>query len=742
METYLVLIIILFVLAASDLTIGVANDAVNFLNSAIGSKVAPRHIILIVAAAGVFIGTFFSSGMMEVARKGIFQPGMYTFNEILCIFLAVMFTDVLLLDFYNTFGLPTSTTVSLISSLLGGSTAIALIKISQQGLFLESIGKFINTGKTLGIFTAIVVSVLVSFIVGSTIQYVSRIIFTFNYEKRLKKFGTVWGAIALTSILYFIFIKGAKGASFLTKENISWIYHNTFSLLMLSFLFCALILELLILFTKINILKFIVLMGTFSLALAFAANDLVNFIGVPLAGLSSYQIASSSASPFEITMDGLNNPASANNLILFFAGIIMIITLTVNKKAKSVTQTQIDLSRQFEGFEKFESIRSARDLVRTGIGLGNSIRKIIPEFILNYIDKRFEPREDEFKKAKKEKPAFDLIRASVNLMVASSLISIGTAYKLPLSTTYVTFMVAMATSFADRAWGRESAVYRVSGVLTVIGGWFLTAFIAFLVSGAFASGMYFGGIWATVILSLLAIGIIVRTNLLHSKKEKNLNRIINSLESSENSDIKEFLDNDIKEYFENIKKSSRLVFDGLSDYNRKKLKKAKDTVDEIEKAGHSLTSRIIKITSALPENYFQDKINFGKLIASINEIDSAILTISEKTFEHVDNNHSELTKSVKEQYSLFQNLLEIILELSFNFIKKRDLNKLKIINQNYDELKKMIQKIDKNLIDAIQKGESKPRGNMLLLNIIYKSEKICRYQIELLNFLKLFINRT
>ena len=741
METYLILIIILFILAASDLTVGVANDAVNFLNSAIGSKVAPRHIILSVAAVGVFVGTLFSSGMMEVARKGIFNPEMFRFNDVVCIFLAVMFTDIILLDFYNTFGFPTSTTVSLISALLGGSVAIAIIKIHQSGMFIESLGNYINTGKTIGIFTAIIVSVIVSFVVGAAVQYISRLIFTFNYEKKLKRYGAVWGAFALTSISYFILIKGAKGASFLTDSNIKWINENTVMLLGICWMTFAFILEIIILSTRINILKPIVLTGTFALALAFAANDLVNFIGVPLAGLSSYQIVASSNNPFHISMQALKEPVSVNNLFLIAAGIIMVITLWVNKKARTVTQTEIDLGRQFDGFEKFNSNRSAKEIVRTSIGFGKSIKKIIPDVVLIFIESRFLPKSDETKKAKKEKPPFDLLRASVNLMVASVLISVGTTYKLPLSTTYVTFMVAMATSFADKSWGRESAVYRVSGVLSVISGWFLTAFIAFLISGVFASGMYFGGIPIIVIFCLTALGLIIRTNILHSKKEKKISSIKSSLESIEKNDIKDLIDNDFKNYLESIKKSNSLIFEGLVSENRKKLKKALELADDLEKSGRNLTSKIIKVTTSLPENYFANKIDCGRIISSINEINSSVFSVSDKVFEHIDNNHSGLSKNARENYTILNSELIKIFDLAISYIKKKDPDKLLLIIESRSELKSIIKTIDKNIIETLQKGESKTRITMLFLNIVYKSEHLYKELIDILDFIKLFTDK-
>ena len=735
METYLVIVIILFILAISDLTIGVANDAVNFLNSAIGSKVAPRHIIVLVAAFGVFLGAFFSSGMMEVARKGIFHPEMFRINEVMAIFRAVMFTDILLLDFFNTFGLPTSTTVSLISALLGGSVAVALIKIQSQGKYIDQLGNYINVEKTFGIFSAIIISVVVSFVVGSLVQYISRLIFTFNYEKRLKRYGAVWGSLALVSISYFIVIKGAKGASFLTSENVDWINQNLLILMGIAFLLFAIILELIVLFTKINILKPIVLFGTFSLALAFAGNDLVNFIGVPLAGLSSYQIASSATNALEISMEALNQPVSVNSIFLLIAGIIMTVTLWLNKKARSVTQTEIDLGRQFEGYEKFESVKAAREIVRSTINVGNFIRRIFPERFFNFIDKRFAwPKQDLSKKEKKEKPSFDLLRASVNLMVSSSLISVGTAYKLPLSTTYVTFMVAMATSFAVRAWGRESAVYRVSGVLTVLGGWFLTAFIAVLISSILAALIFFGGIYTAILLGILAIFLIIRTNILHSKNQKKIEKIKSSQSIAETENINKIFEREFKTYFDLSRKIYSEAYDGLTNESRKKLKKVLLASKELEKEKYSLSSKIIKAIPLVPESRLEENINYGELIYSLDEIYNSLFSIANKGFEHVDNNHSGLSKTAKSYYSQLEKTLNKIFEDGISFIKKQDNHRLLQIETEFIELKKFLKSVDKNITQAIRKGDSKPRANLLLLEIVYKSEIIASKYLDVLRF--------
>ncbi|MGK9369740.1 inorganic phosphate transporter [Melioribacter sp. Ez-97] len=728
METYLIFIIILFVLAISDLIVGVANDAVNFLNSAIGSKVAPRHIILVVAGFGVVVGTLFSSGMMEVARKAIFHPEMFYFSDVMTIFVAVMFTDVILLDMYNTFGIPTSTTVSLISGLLGGSLAVSFIKISEAGQSIDEIGNYINTARVSGIFSAIFLSVLISFIAGSVIQFISRLIFTFDYKERFRKYGAIWGALALTAITYFIFIKGAKGTTFLSKEDVDWILSHTKTVLLASVIFWTVVFQLLLWFTKINILKPIVLIGTFSLALAFAANDLVNFIGVPLAGLNSYQIASMSDNPLNMTMEALKEPVKANSVILVLAGFIMIGTLWLNKKARSVTKTEINLGRQFEGYEKFESSALARNIVRIGLNAGYTIKKIIPKKYLKKLDKRFDVNKAEYMKLKKkERPAFDYIRATVNLMVASSLISVATSYKLPLSTTYVTFMVAMATSFADKAWGRDSAVYRVNGVLTVIAGWVFTAFIAVAISGAIAALIYYGGVAAVIIIFALVALSIVRTNLLHRKREKKVKKVEESLLEEE----KAFLSNSFKEnldnYLKNVDKIYSGICTGLSAEKRNKLKKSKKQTKELEEESAVLINKLLY--SAQFVDGLEDNVEFGKTVTAIGDAAQNLRDIAKEAFEHIDNNHSGLIKEQIEDLKDLKDALESV-------VKAFDPEKKKNFNDRYEKAKDLIRKLDKSQIKYIKQGKLKARTNLLFLNILFKTEDILDNLKAINEFLK------
>lgn len=736
METYLFFVIILFILATSDLIVGVANDAVNFLNSAIGSKVAPRHIILIVASLGVLAGTFFSSGMMEVARSGFFNPELFRLNELMVLFLAVMFTDVLLLDFYNTFGLPTSTTVSLVSSLLAGSVALAVIKVNQTGQSIEAIGQYINSARALGIFSAILISIVLSFIAGALVQYLSRLIFTFDYESKIKRYGALWGALALTSITYFIVIKGAKGTTFLTEEDINWIKNHSVEVLAINFAFWTVILQLLLWFTKINIFKPIVLIGTFSLALAFAANDLVNFIGVPLAGLSSYQIAANSSDPLGITLDALREPEKTNSFILAIAGVVMVLTLWFNKKARTVTRTEINLGRQFEGYEKFDSSPLARTLVRISISIGQFFKNILPHGLYEKVQNRFDTNKINYSKFdKKDKPTFDYVRAIVNLMVSSSLISLGTAYKLPLSTTYVTFIVAMSTSFSDRAWGRESAVYRVSGVLTVIAGWFFTAFLAFASTSILTTIMYFGGLPVILIVVAGTIFLIIRSNILHTHKEKkSAKKIQAAVISDEKTVLYDSIVDDVKGYLNETHKIYDDVYSGLINENRNKLKKAFKDAKELEDQGDTIITKILQGAQFIDDKEMRDELNFGTAISSLREISDSVKDIAKLSFDHIDNNHSGLAKEQKDDYKDLKSLVTSQLDLVSNKISKRDLSKLEELQEKINDIKKSIRKLDKNQIDYIKKGTTKARTNLLFLNILFKSENILINVSEIVKF--------
>ena len=516
---YLGFVIFLFILAISDLWVGVSNDAVNFLNSAIGSKVAKFRTIIIVAAAGVFIGAIMSNGMMDIARHGIFRPEQFCFQEIMYICLAVMVTDIILLDVFNSLGMPTSTTVSMVFELLGATFALSMLKIAGAGSEL-GFSDYMNTEKALSVIMAIFVSVALAFAFGLLIQYISRLIFTFNYRKNLKWKIGIFGGIAATMIVYFLLIKGAKDLSFMTADVKEWIHVNTWPLLGACFVFFTVLMQILH-FCKVNVFKVIVLIGTFALATAFAGNDLVNFIGVPLTGYSSYldYMASGSTDPTAHMMGVLNGPAKTPMIFLFLAGIVMVIALATSKKAHNVTKTEISLAKQDEGDEMFGSSRVARSIVRWSTSVANALIAVTPPKVRTWIGKRFDSSEIEIE----DGASYDLVRASVNLVVASMLIAFGTSLKLPLSTTYVTFMVAMGTSLADRAWSRESAVFRVTGVLSVIGGWFVTAGVAFTCAFLIALLMHFGGNVVAIIIVIAGLAALIHNNIRYKAKNEDIN---------------------------------------------------------------------------------------------------------------------------------------------------------------------------------------------------------------------------
>ncbi|MDX1571013.1 MAG: inorganic phosphate transporter [Xanthomonadales bacterium] len=513
LDFFAIAVVLLFILALVDLSVGVSNDAVNFLNSAIGSRVATRRTIMIVASLGILCGAVFSSGMMEVARKGIFNPEVLTFGQVMAIFLAVMLADVILLDLFNTFGLPTSTTVSIVFELLGAAFAVATLHVMTTPD--TSVLAFINLDKASAIVAGIVLSVAVAFSVGLAVQFVSRLIFAFDRALHSRLLLWTWAGIAMTAIVYFLLIKGLKGASFVGPEMLAYFQEHALVMGGLSFVFWF---AFVVFLSRLGFdpLKVIVLAGTFSLAMAFAGNDLVNFIGVPLAGMASYtNWQASQLGPENLLMGALAEPVRGNTVWLLGAGAVMVLTLWVSAKARSVTDTEVNLGRQDEGSERFLPGAIARTVVRSAMAAGKAASVLMPSQWRSEIDRRFERPSG---KVGSEEPAFDLIRASVNLAVASVLIAIATSMKLPLSTTYVSFMVAMGTSLADRAWGRDSAVYRVSGVLTVIAGWFATALIAFLAAGIFATVIRIFEAWGVLVLVLFALAALVHSHRFHRER--------------------------------------------------------------------------------------------------------------------------------------------------------------------------------------------------------------------------------
>jgi phosphate/sulfate permease len=728
MELFLIIVVILFILAISDLIVGVSNDAVNFLNSAIGSKVAPRHIIMIVASLGIMAGTIFSGGLMEVARKGIFNPDMFYFQDIMMIFLAVMLTDVLLLDLFNTFGLPTSTTVSIVFELLGAAVALSLIKVIEADQVVTQIVTYINTSQAFAIISGILLSVVIAFTAGAIIQYIIRLIFTFEFEKRVSRYGAIFAAATITAITLFILFKGAKGAAFIPAEFVGWIKDNVYLALLYSLIFWSVIFQLLLWFTKIDILKPLVLTGTFALALAFAANDLVNFIGVPLAGLSSYQVATGLDDPFSHLMVELTQKVDTPTLLLLLAGVVMVVTLWFNKKARTVTKTEVNLGRQEEGYERFESSLVARGVVRMNLAALGLVKKVLPNSLLSYINSRFDISKAQIKKMNKaDAPAFDLLRATVNLMVASILISFATSLKLPLSTTYVTFMVAMGTSLSDRAWGRESAVYRVNGVFTVIGGWFLTAVLAFTFGGIFVTLIYFGELIAIIILISLAGVMIFRTHVLHKKREEEEESAIQKLTmagATTGTESMAALFSDITRYMTSVIKQIKIDLDGLLNSDRTALSAESKNVKKLKKHANSIISQIIQSVQMLNESEVKQGRRYGKIISSIQEIQANTREFHDHCMIHLDNHHKAPgEEEFNDLNKLFDAMCNLI-KVANDILDNKKFEKIDEFNQKHQAIQELFQLLDESALLRIKHGRVTSRNSMLFINLISNLENI------------------
>ncbi len=729
-------IVVLFALAISDLVVGVSNDAVNFLNSSIGSKVTSRKIIMVIASLGMLAGVTFSSGMMEVARKGIFHPQFFTMPELMAIFLAVMLTDIILLDLYNTFGLPTSTTVSIVFELLGAAVAVSLLKISAAGESIGAVVNYINTSKALAIISGILLSVVVAFTVGALVQIATRLLFTFDYQRRLKRYGALWGGAALSAITYFILIKGSKGASFITPETLAWIKGNTGLILLGSFVASALFLQLLMMVARVNALKVVVLVGTFALAMAFAANDLVNFIGVPLAGLSSYTVANATGDPLGATMEALTQPVESNTFFLLLAGIIMVITLWFSRKARTVTRTELRLGRQEEGYERFESTALSRAIVRLVSSIFEIIARIAPGFVRRWANRRLD--RSSFRPALAADgtvPSFDLVRAAVNLMVASALISLATSFKLPLSTTYVTFMVAMGTSFSDQAWGRDSAVFRVSGVLTVIGGWFFTAMMAFTVSAVFAVAIYFGQVLAVIAIGIIAIFLLIRTRRIHSVREKeeqaldifNLRKITDATAAAHTSFEHTGL------FLREIRKILDTAISGLFTLDRGALKVARERQRELQRWSNIIAANIFKVLRLLGrELEAAETARFAKTISSLQEISESVRDVVLRSHVHVSNHHSGLLEAQKSELENMHQIVDDILERASETMTQRGKPDHETVAGLVDDLRDLGQAFDASQVQRIQDNSSKTRLSILSYSLTWDCLKIAEQTAALL----------
>jgi phosphate/sulfate permease len=736
METiYLILVIVLVGLAASDLIVGVSNDAVNFLNSAIGSKVAPLRTIMIIAAAGILVGATFSSGMMEVARKGIFHPQHFYFSEIMIIFLAVMITDVILLDTFNTFGMPTSTTVSIVFELLGAAVAVSVIKIYTDPNAL-GMNEYINSSKALAIISGILLSVVIAFSVGAIVQYFARLLFSFNYKRNLKYFGAIWGGIAITAITYFILIKGAKGASFMADETKDFIKHNSMAIIGISLVAWTIILQILTLITKLDILKFVVLVGTFALAMAFAGNDLVNFIGVPLAGYESYTMfmENPGADPNVFLMEGLTGKVKTPTLFLLIAGLIMVVTLWMSKKARSVTKTEINLARQDVGYERFGSSAIARSMVRGTNNIAGGFKNMLPAGMQETIEKRFDQREYQKRQNElgKEAPYFDMIRASVNLVVASILISFATSLKLPLSTTYVTFMVAMGTSLSDKAWGRDSAVYRITGVFSVIGGWFFTAFSAFTVAFLVAVLIKYGGFVAVLILIGLAIFFVYRTHIIHKSRstasEEEEAEI--SHEMMTGSKIVTKCSNSVVQVLTQISEIMSSSVAGLSSEDLKELKKTYKDVEKLNKKTKKLKDHISDTISHLEENSVETGHYYVQVLDYLREMAHSITFINKPIYDHIDNNHKSLLEIQLEELSDITRMTRELIRTVNEAIKRNKFEELNELIEKQNRILKYIDTARKKQVKRIKLNEVGTRNSMLYLGLLSESKNLILHSIN------------
>jgi len=724
-QYYLFLVGILFVLAVSDLVVGVSNDAVNFLNSAIGSRVATRNVIMIVASAGILIGATFSSGMMEVARKGIFNPELFLFSDVMTIFLAVMITDIILLDLFNTFGLPTSTTVSIVFELLGASVAVSLIKILSGGSSLAEIVNYINSSSALTIITGIFLSVGIAFIVGALVQYVSRLLFTFSLHKATRITGVMWSGLALTALTYFLLIKGVKGASFITSGFIGWVQENTLMILGIGFVSLSLFMWVLQRLLTVNIFKVVVLFGTFSLAMAFAGNDLVNFIGVPIAGLESYNhFKASGVADNVLLMSFLNSPIRTDTYLLVAAGLIMIVTLWFSKKARSVTETEVNLGRQDEGDERFKANLLAKRIVRSALLISQQITHFIPDGWLKMANDRFKDLSGpEIKTA--DQPAFDLIRASVNLTVASILIAMATSFRLPLSTTYVSFMVAMGTSLADKAWGRNSAVFRVSGVLNVIGGWFFTAFTAFTAAALFAVSIYYLKVPAVIGLIVLAIVMISRTFLAHRRKVQKKNAEIAILAEEANIQLNEVIARTgdlVQQHLDMVRTIYIECISGLIQQDRTVLRSAGKKVDEMNEKNLLLKKKIYLFSKKLKNQNTQA----GKLYLLIFDLQQDLIqsiTLIVKTCqEHVENSLEPVNDGADTSLRELADLVDTYLQ---NVARLHNTKNSEEISQVLADKKETLKRIETDLERILLEIQNSRRGmrNSFLLFTIYLETK-------------------
>ena len=725
MDIFKILIILLFATAIVDLIVGVSNDAVNFLNSAIGSRVASFRTILIVASLGILLGSTFSSGMMEIARNGLFNPGYFTFREVIYIFLAVMLTDIILLDIYNDFGLPTSTTVSLVFELLGAAFAAGILASLDHGMAWDSIPfkSILNFSSAITIVSGIFLSIFLAFVVGTLIQHASRILFTFSLKQSLRKFGAIFSGISVTTIVYFLLIKGAKGSSFISDDQVKWVMDNAWTINFVSLVLWSILIQLLMWWTNINPLRIVVLLGTFSLAMAFAGNDLVNFIGVAVGGYFAFQSWSASGvDPDQYNMSILSGKFATPTWILLIAGFVMILTLWTNAKSRKVTDTEVSLGRQEEGDEKFRSTWVSRMMVGGTIYIGKLIELIVPKSWSKSLGERFVKDE---KASGKDQASFDLVRASVNLLVSSVLIAYGTSRKLPLSTTFVTFMVAMGSSFADQAWGRESAVYRVAGVMNVIAGWLITAVIAFTSSAVLAFILYKTGVPGVFVLVGLAAFLLVRSHIIFARKEKEV--ASDKVFSSEPMSLSQAID-EVKEVtVKNLKLASKVYSANVEALTKEKevtITKSLDKMQQLRQQNIKVQSKIIKYVRKMPKDNLPASRLYILMFDHMQDLYQSVQLISESTIDHLSNFHSQPSKDyLKKLDELEKRLSEYVGFVCEDIGSATFKNHEKVKEFNLSLISRVNMSIDRE-IEEIQKGEVGNRIGQLQMKLLLETKDI------------------
>lgn len=738
------MIIALAFLAVADLVVGVSNDAVNFLNSAIGSKAISFKTIMIVASLGVAVGAIFSSGLMEVARKGIFNPSEFMFDEIMIIFMAVMITDILLLDFFNTVGMPTSTTVSIVFELLGASVAMALIKIGADGGSFTDVVNYINTSKATEIILGILLSVVVAFSVGAFVQWVSRLLLSYNFERKASWVGALFGGIALTGITYFIFLKGMKGTPF-AKDSLDFLGGATIqefleaqvlAIVGVSMIFWSILSYLVITTFKHNIYKLIIIVGTFALALAFAGNDLVNFIGVPIAAWQSYEAwVASGVAASDFSMEVLASKVPTPTLLLFISGLVMVLTLWFSKKAKYVTETEINLSREGDGKERFQPNWMSRGLVRLAMAMSQMSSVVLPESWQTKIEKQFEKPVISLAKNKvHELPAFDMVRAAVNLMVASVLISIATSMKLPLSTTYVTFMVAMGTSLADRAWGAESAVYRVAGVLNVIGGWFFTAFIAFAAAATIAYFLHWNVNVMVPVLLFLAILLLVRSYISHKKKTKTI-KAEDSLRTAESSSLQGVIHESAGNIANVVKRGNKIytnAINGLSKQDLDLLKKNKKQIVKLSDEIDELRDNVFYFIKNLDESSVGASSFYINILGYLQDMVQSLEYITKVTHKHVNNKHKKLKFSQIKELKEVDDRFETFFNNTKNAFDSRSFEEIGVILGRKQEIISLVTDKIQKQVERTRTEESSPKNTTLYFSLLLETKDLLNATMSLL----------